>query len=329
MNMDEKLNFLMAVEESGFKVTEALKRLDIPRSTYYRWRAKFRKHGKEGLKDKPPLRKRNWNELLESERKIIDEVANENPQWSSREISSFITDNRGFSVGEMTVYRHLKAKGLIRSQVIQSFPAGPEYSYKPKVINEQWQTDATYMFIKNWGWYYLISVLDDFSRKIMAWLLLPSMTAEDFAQVVELACETHGLDPLNQDKMPRLISDRGPALISDDFGNYLKAKEIGHILASPYHPQTNGKIERYHRSLKAQVKLITWQSPSELEGEIASFISHYNTSRYHESLGNVTPDDVYYGRREAIIQKRKEVKVQTLKRRKEQNKKLYQNIEMC
>ena len=327
--MDEKLNFLMAVEESGFKVTEALKRLDIPRSTYYRWRAKFRKHGKEGLKDKPPLRKRNWNELLESERKIIDEVANENPQWSSREISSFITDNRGFSVGEMTVYRHLKAKGLIRSQVIQSFPAGPEYSYKPKVINEQWQTDATYMFIKNWGWYYLISVLDDFSRKIMAWLLLPSMTAEDFAQVVELACETHGLDPLNQDKMPRLISDRGPALISDDFGNYLKAKEIGHILASPYHPQTNGKIERYHRSLKAQVKLITWQSPSELEGEIASFISHYNTSRYHESLGNVTPDDVYYGRREAIIQKRKEVKVQTLKRRKEQNKKLYQNIEMC
>lgn len=110
------------------------------------------------------------------------------------------------------------------------------------------------------------------------------------------------------------------ALISDNFGNYLKAKEINHILASPCHPQTNGKIERYHRSLQTQVKLITWQSPSELEGEIASFINHYNTSRYHESLGNVNPDDVYYGRREAIIQKRKEVKVRTLKRRKEQNK---------
>ena len=157
MNMDEKLSFLNAVEESGFKVTEALKRLDIPRSTYYRWRSKFRKHGKEGLKDKPPLRKRNWNELLASERKTIDDVASENPQFSSREISSFITDNRGFSVGEMTVFRHLKAKGLIRSHVINSFPAGAEYSYKPKVINEQWQTDATYMFIKNWGWYYLIS----------------------------------------------------------------------------------------------------------------------------------------------------------------------------
>lgn len=329
MNMDEKLELINSVEESGFKITEALKRLDVPRSTYYRWRSKFRKHGKEGLKDKPPLRKRNWNELLQSEREVIDRVASQNPDWSSREISHFITDQEGFSVSEMTVFRHLKLKGLIRSQVVNSFPAGPEYSYKPQKINEQWQTDATYLFIKNWGWYYLISVLDDFSRKIMAWMLLSSMTAEDFAQVVELACETHGLDPLNVDTMPRLVSDRGPALISDDFGEYLKAKEIGHILASPYHPQTNGKIERYHRSLKAQVKLITWQSPSELEGEVATFINHYNTKRYHESLGNVTPDDVYYGRRDEIIQKRKEVKIQTMKKRKKHNKKLYQNIEMC
>lgn len=329
MNIDEKLNLLNAVEESGFKITEALKRLDIPRSTYYRWKSQFRKHGREGLKDKSPGRFRNWNELLGSERKVIDEVADENPEWSSREVSHFITDEKGFSVSEMTVFRHLKNRGLIRSQVIKSFPASPEYSYKPQKVNEQWQTDATYLFIKNWGWYYLISVLDDFSRKIMAWLLLPSMTAEDFAQVVELACETHGLDPFNEGAMPRLVSDRGPALISKDFAGYLEAKEIGHILASPYHPQTNGKIERYHRSLKEQVKLITWQSPAELEGEIAAFINHYNTQRYHESLGNVTPDDVYYGRRDQIIKKRKEAKVQTLKKRKEYNKKMYQIVEMC
>lgn len=328
MNMDEKLELLNAVEASGFKITKALRALDVPRSTYYRWRSKYRKFGKVGLKDKPSKRSRNWNELLPSERSVIDEVAASYPEWSSREIGVFITDNKDFSVSEMTVFRHLKKMGLIRSQVVKSFPAGPEYSYKPKEINEQWQTDATYLFIKNWGWYYLISVLDDFSRKIMARKLLPSMTAEDFASVVEEACESHGLNPL-KGQMPRLVSDRGPALISKDFGEYLKAKEIGHILASPYHPQTNGKIERYHRSLKEKVKLITWQNPSELEAEIDRFITHYNTQRYHESLGNVTPDDVYYGRREEIIKRRKEVKVETLKRRKEQNKKLYQNIEMC
>ena len=329
MNMDEKLELLNAVEESGFSITESLKRLDVPRSTYYRWRAKFRKYGKQGLKDKPPARLKNWNELLPQEWKVVDEVADQNPEWSSREVSHFVTDNRGFSVSEMTVFRHLKKRGLIRSQVVNSFPAGPEYSYKPGEINEQWQTDATYLFIKNWGWYYLISVLDDFSRKIMARQLLPSMTAEDFAKVVESACETHGLDPLRSDKMPRLVSDRGPALISKDFGDYLKAKKIGHILASPYHPQTNGKIERYHRSLKSQVKLFTWESPSELEKEINTFIDYYNTKRYHEALGNVTPDDVYYGRREKIVKKRKEVKDETLKKRKKYNKNLIQNIEMC
>jgi len=322
--MDEKLALIEAVDASGFKITKALEALDVPRSTYYRWRAKYKKFGKLGLQDRPSNPGCRWNELLKSEREVIDEVAEENPEWSAREVSHFVTDKKGFSVSEMTVFRHLKKKGLIRSRAITSFPAGPEYSYKPGRINEQWQTDATYLFIKNWGWYYLISVLDDFSRKILAWKLQKSMTAEDFAEVVEMACENHGLDPFNESTMPRLVSDRGPALISDDFGEYLKAKGIGHILASPYHPQTNGKIERYHRSLKSKVKLVTWSAPSPLAAEINDFINYYNSKRYHEALGNVAPDDVYYGRREAIIKKRKEVKIQTMKRRKELNKKLSQ-----
>jgi len=122
--------------------------------------------------------------------------------------------------------------------------------------------------------------------------------------------------------MPKLVSDRGPALISDDFKCYLKAKEIHHILASPYHPQTNGKIERYHKSLKSKVKLVECEAPEALEAEVGAFISYYNTQRYHEALGNVTPDDVYYGRRSVIVRKRKEVKVETMNRRKEMNKKM-------
>jgi transposase InsO family protein len=327
MNMDEKLALLRAVEASGFAITEALERLDVPRSTYYRWRAKFRKYGKVGLRDKSSRPQYQWNELLKEEKQIIDDVAINHPEWSSREISHFITDSRGFSVSEITVFRRLKAQGLIRPQVVQSFPAGTEYKDKPSRVNEQWQTDATYMFIKNWGWYYLISILDDFSRKILAWKLQRTMTADDFAEVIELACEKYGLKDAGS--MPRLVSDRGPALISEDFGIYLEAKGIGHILASPYHPQTNGKIERYHRSLKSQVKLVVWEAPDQLKAEIGRFIHYYNTKRYHEALGNVTPNDVFYGRREAIIQKRKETKSETMKKRKERNRKLYQNQQMC
>jgi len=316
MNIDEKLTLLRAVEESGFQIREACQRLDVPRATYYRWRAKFRRAGKEALADEHSRPKTQWNQLLNEELERILKIAEEFPELSCREISFKVTDSEDFTVSESSVYRLLKERGLIRQHLVESFPAGKEYTYKPKYVNEQWQTDATHILIKGWGWYYLISVLDDYSRKIVAWELRHGMTAEDFAQVVERACGRAGLDG---SRMPKLVSDRGPALISNDFGIYLEAKGIGHILASPYHPQTNGKIERYHKSLKETIYLTTWDCPNKMKAEIGRFIHHYNTKRYHEGIGNVTPNDVFYGRREQIIEQRKEKKMRTLQRRREQN----------
>jgi len=316
MNIDEKLTLLLAVEKSGFKIKDALCRLDIPRSTYYRWRAKFRRGGVSALVDKKSTPKRQWNSLKPSEEETVLEVAESRPELSSREISFLISDTQDFTVSESTVYRILKREGLIRTSTLESFPAAKEYHTKPKRVNEQWQTDATYLHVEGWGWFYLISVLDDFSRKIISWKIQNSMTAEDFIEVVNDACEKAGLDKSN---MPNLVSDRGPALISDDLKLYLKDKDIHHILASPYHPQTNGKIERYHKSLKSRVKLYVYDCPNALKEEVGKFISYYNKKRYHESLGNVTPDDVFYGRRDLIIKERNEKRRLTLKSRKEYN----------
>ena len=152
--------------------------------------------------------------------------------------------------------------------------------------------------------------------------LMTSMTADDFSEVVEMATDIAGLRKGNDlYVMPKLVSDRGPALVSEPFGTYLEEKGISHILASPYHPQTNGKIERYHKSMKGQIKLFVWDKPSDLEKAIGEYNTYYNTKRYHESLGNVTPDDVYYGRREKIINERRKTKRKTLQIRKETNSK--------
>ncbi len=319
MQPEQKLTILRQVEASPFSVRKSLKHLGVPVSTYYRWRSNFRRFGLEGLRDMTASNAKGWNRLLPDERDKILKVAQQDTDWSPREVACHITDYEGFSVSESTVYRLLKRMGLVKPREIRTFPAGPEYTMKTSRPNEQWQTDSTYILVKNWGWYYLISVLDDFSRRILAWKLQSWQTAEDFSEVIELACEVTGMDGVNVEHRARLLSDNGPALISQSFGDYLEAKGLGHIFAAPYHPQTNGKIERYHRSLKEKIHLVVWETPGEVEMQIAAFIEHYNTRRYHEALGNVTPDDVYFGRKENILATRARNKQLTLNRRKQYN----------
>jgi len=319
MSAQRKLEILRTVESSALPAAEALAQLDVPASTYYRWRRNFRARGATGLQDKTTRSGVPWNRLLEEEREKIFGVALAHPEWSSREISCHLADTCGFTASEATVYRLLKKRGWIKPRVLRTFPAADEYTHKTAVPNEQWQTDASYLLVKNWGWYYLISVLDDYSRKILAWRLQSSMDAGAFSEVVEMACERVGVDRAPPTQRPRLVTDRGPALISTAFGQYLEARGIGHILASPYHPQTNGKIERYHRTIKERIRLLVWEEPEALRDEIGRFVAQYNSRRYHEALGNVTPNDVYYGRREAIVERRKRLREWTLARRRNLN----------
>ena len=127
MRVDQKLTFLRHVEASELSVRDALAHLDVPVSTYYRWRRNFRRFGFEGLRDKMCFEGKGWNRLLPEERKSVLKVCHDEPEWSSREVACFVTDNRGFSVSESTVYRLLKRMGLVKAREVKGFPAGPEY----------------------------------------------------------------------------------------------------------------------------------------------------------------------------------------------------------
>ena len=145
------------------------------------------------------------------------------------------------------------------------------------------------------------------------------MHAADVTETLDLARAKTGIDQVRVLHRPRLLSDNGPCYVSGELADYLETHQISHTRGAPYHPMTQGKIERYHRSMKNVVKLENYYSPWELERAIARFVNDYNHRRLHEALDNVTPADVYEGRRLAILTRREQIKRRTLQQRRREN----------
>jgi len=244
------------------------------------------------------------------------EIALQKPELSARELAWHITDNEGYFISERSVYRILKDFDLLTSPAYIVMSAADEFKHKTKRVHELWQTDFTYFKVTGWGWYYLSTVLDDYSRYIVSWKLAKSMAAGDVKATLDNALATTGVDQVKVRHRPRLLSDNGPCYISKELGEYLAEHEMQHTRGKPYHPQTQGKIERYHRTMKNVVKLRNYYQPEVLEREIRKFVEYYNDERVHESLGNVTPADVYLGRHHEIQTARQLLKMQTLRRRR-------------
>jgi len=309
MSPSEKGDILVQVENQSRRKRKVLAELGISRSTYYRWR-----QGQNKLKH----RVRPWNKVTPNEERRILAVAREFPELSSRQLSAWITDHEGFAVSESTVYRILRREGLVKRQEIQS-EAAKEYHTRTTRPHQMWATDASYFRVVGWGYYYLVTVMDDYSRFILGWKLQKDMSANSLIEVVQAAVDATGMTDVPVENRTRLLSDNGAGYVSRAFRDYLHLVGIGHILAAPYHPQTNGKVERYQQSLKREVNQLPYELPGQLESAIADFVDYYNYRRYHKALGNVTPADVLYGRREEILQRRKEVQILTINRRRDYN----------
>ncbi len=261
MSADKKRELIELVRRSPLSKARTLEELGLARSTYYRWQRRLRQQGEVGLVDRRPQPGTVWNRLTPQEEETILREALRQPELSCRELACWVTDHAGFSVSESTVYRLLKRHGLIHEVEVVGFPAGKEYRVKTTRINEQWQSDASYFFVVGWGWYYLISVLDDYSRFILAWDLKRDMTAQSISEVVQQAVEWTGMENVPVEDRTRFLTDRGPGFLARALEDYLRVLEIRHIYCSPYHPQTNGKLERFHETLKARLNLLVFTSP--------------------------------------------------------------------
>ena len=316
----EKRETIRLVEESELPVKLTLEELGVPRSTFYRWYQTYLDEGYVGLEGKEPEGRRFWNRIPEKERERVVETALAKPALSPREVAWCITDTQGTFISESSVYRILRSFDLVASPAYVLISAKDRFDHQTKRVHELWQTDFTYFKVVDWGWYYLLTVLDDYSRYIVSWKLFTGMASEDVTELLDVAIEKTGVEGVEVRHRPRLLSDNGPAFISKELGKYLAEHEMGHTRGKPYHPQTQGKIERYHRSLKNVVKLKNYYRPWELKEEISAFVQYYNHERVHEALDNLTPADVYEGRAREIQTARERLKEQTLRRRRRINR---------
>ena len=318
MSAAEKAAILARVETLAGHKRQALTELGTPRSTYYRWRQGQRG---QGLELHSGEGRRPWNRLTPEEDGKVLAAAREAPELSSRQLAAWITDNAGFAVSESTVYRILRREGLVKRPEVQ-LVAGKEYHTKTTGPHQMWATDASYFRVVGWGYYYLVTVMDDYSRFILAWKLQRDMAADSLIEVIQEAVDATGMAEVPVEDRTKLLSDNGPGYVSRAFRDYLHLVGIRHILAAPFHPQTNGKLERYQQTVKQEVNQVPYELPGQLERAIAAFVDYYNFHRYHKALGDVTPADVLYGRRELILQRRKEVQAQTIQHRRDYNQAL-------
>ena len=315
----EKLEIIQLVDGSHLPVRQTLDKLGIPKTTFYRWYDRYQTFGPDGLEDQNSGPGRIWNRIPDGVRGQIIELALEEPTLSPRELAVTFTDSKGYFVSEASVYRLLKAHDLITSPAYVVIKAADEFKDKTTAPNQLWQTDFTYLKVIGWGWFYLSTILDDYSRYIIAWKLCTTMKAEDVTDTLDLALTASGCDSARVRHKPRLLSDNGSSYISCDFADWLDGKGMDHIRGAPHHPQTQGKIERWHQTLKNRILLENYYLPGDLEHQIKAFVDHYNNRRYHESLRNVTPADAYFGRDTAIIERREKIKKLTIQKRRLQH----------
>jgi putative transposase len=253
----EKLEIIRLVEQSHLPTKQTLDKLDIPRTTFHRWYDRYQIDGPEALEDQSPHPSRVWNRIPDDVRQRIVDLALDVPELSPRELAVPFTDTEKYFVLEASVYRLLKSLDLITSPAFIVIKAADEFRDKTTAVNQLWQTDFTYLKVIGWGWMYLSTILDDYSRYIIAWKLCTTLKTSDVTHTLTLALQASGCDQAKVIHKPRLLSDNGSSYVPGELAEWLGDKKMGPVRGAPYHPQAQGKIEQWHQTLKNRFCWIT------------------------------------------------------------------------
>jgi putative transposase len=280
--------------------------LGIARGKFFDWRQRYGKANEHNAL----IPRDHW--LDACERRAIIDFHGKNPLEGYRRLTFMMLDEDVVAASPASVYRVLSSAGLLDRWNRQPSKEGTGF-IQPLRPHEHWHIDIAYLNVAG-TFYYLCSILDGASRAIIHWDIRQAMTERDVEVVLQRARELH------PDARPRIISDNGPQFIAKDFKEFIRLCGMTHVRTSPYYPQSNGKIERWHRTLKGDcIRTQTPLSLADAQRIVARYVEHYNTVRLHSAIGYVTPLAKLDGREQAIFAER-DRKLEAARERRKQKR---------
>lgn len=307
------------VRTSGLSVKRSCELLGLRRGRYYDWKDRWETAGRDGLMDEMSGANSCPHSLLREEKETVYETANEHPKIKHRKLAYKMQNEGTCYVSPSSVYRLLKARGLIKQRETQRDEDVPDSRDDgPEKSNQQWHTDITYIKVDG-SWAKLVSFLDGHSRKIVHWKLSFSLSALQVSRVYDEALKKEGL--LKADEKPKVVSDNGPRFVGEDMAGLLDELGVDHRTIPVGHPESNGKIEVFHKTLKYERVYLRegYEALMEAREDIGTFIDHYNEDRLHQGINYVTPDQKHQGNAEDIVEQREQNHEEAQKRRKRIN----------
>ena len=256
--------------------------LGLGTSKFHNWKQRYGKSNEHNGKVPSDWWLQGW------EKQVIIEYHDRHPLEGYRRLTFMMLEDDVVATSPPSVYRVLKATGRLDRRSFSPSKKGTGF-VQPLSAHEHWHVDVSYINISG-TFYYLTSLLDGYSRAIVHWEIRDKMTELEVERIVQ-----RGLERYPESK-PRIISDNGPQFIARDFKEFIRVAGITHVRTRPYYPQSNGKLERWHGSLKREcIRPSVPESLEEARRLITSYVEHYNTVRLHSALGYVTPMDKLAG----------------------------------
>ncbi|MBI9045733.1 MAG: IS3 family transposase [Anaerolineaceae bacterium] len=286
---------------------QLIKWIGIHPGRFYNWADRYE------LKNQHNANLPRYDWLLKWEKKHILSYYNQHPEEGYRRLSYMMLDADKVAVSPSSVYRVLKQAGKLQKWAKKPSRKGTGFN-QPKKAHEHWHIDISYLNLSG-TFYYLCTILDGYSRYIVHWEIREKMKEQDVEIILQRAREK------NLHEKPRIISDNGPQFIARDFKEFIRISGMTHVRTSPYYPQSNGKLERWHGSLKQEC--IRPKTPLDLEDArklVSEYVDNYNQIRLHSAIGYITPESKLQNREWKIFTTRKQKLELARARRKSENR---------